>query len=299
MYYGSRKNYRNRQSIEMFHAQLSALNLRWIDDPIISQRIRATSTEMRQMLTNALGCPDLLKDRMIRQCYEKFKITNVPLAKLFRMLKSGTDKERKYLSELHSLEMVLLTKKIAQLRGQIPNMLNRCNMAKNYDNYMLIECVNDMEDAQAQQFDAYNQAIDDALELTISMDFIDSNELRTILNEFSSAWEQFIEETDADRTDHWDHGRNNQMVVMRANLSDYFVGAAGVSADDKAICQNAIDAIDNQLGTVLHTTQNVQQIEVHKRKILSDLMKMVDEMDVLENDLDTVARNILMAKVKG
>lgn len=297
VYYGTRQNFRNKQPIDSFHVNLNELKLIWLDDSLVSRRIRATSTEMRQMLTNALDFPNILSDGNLNQCYAKYGIANEPLVELLTELRNGTAEERIFLTQLHSLDTVLLTKKIDELQTKNPNALIYGDVAKTYDQYMLIECVEDMENVQTQQFESHKQAIDEVVDLKFAADPIDLNESRAVLNEFSLTLLEFIEELDEDRKDHWENEEHNQMVAMRANLTEYFDDDAGVSAEDKAICQNTIDTIDHQLKTVLHAKQNVQQIQMQKQKIQADLIKIVGSMDTLVNSLDDVAKNILHEKI--
>lgn len=296
VYYGSRKSLSKKQSIEKFHAELSALNLVWLDDPLVSQRIRATSDEMRQMMMKALGSQHLLKD--VRQYHEKYEAIVKPMAKLLVILERSTDEERSFLTKVRSLEMVLLTKKISALRAQNPNALDYGDMDKNCEKCLLVEYVETLETAQMQRLEVHNQAIDDALALNFGTDAIDTEEPQAILIEFSAALEKYREEMEADRKKHWVNEEINQMIAMRAGLSEYFADAAGVSAEDKAICRKAIGTVDHQLNTVLHTTQNVQRIETQTQKIQSDLINIVNSMGGLVEHLDVVTQNILNEKSK-
>lgn len=285
-----------KQSIESFHADLSALNLICLDDPLVSQRIRATSTEMRQMMMNALGCPHLLND--VQPYHEKFEVRIKPLTELLEMLDEHMDEERNRQKELCSLEWVLLGRKINELRSQNLSALDFGDMEKNYEKYMLVEFVEDAENAQIQQCEMHNDVIENALELQYATDSIDLNEPQAVLNEFTDALGRYTEEMVADRKDHWENEEDNRMLAMRAGLSEYFADAAGVSAEDKAICQNAIDAVDHQLKTVLNTKQNAKKIETQNRKIQSDLIRIVNSMGGLEEHLDVVTQNILIEKSK-
>lgn len=271
----------------------------WIDDPLVSRRICATSTEMNQMLTNALGCPSLVEDGNVQQRYEEYESTNQSLVKLLTALKNGTDENRTFLTQLHSLEKELLSKKINELRTKNPNALNYGDAVKNYDQYMLIDCVDDMDNDQTQRFETYNRTIDEALELTAAADSVDSNELRDILNECSTTSMAYVEELVESRKQYWQNEENNRLVAMRANLSEYFVDGAGVPADDEAICQESIDAVRHRLGTTLHAEQNAQKINMEKQKIQTDLITIVNSMDALVQSLDVVAQNMLDAKIVG
>lgn len=301
VYYGSRQSRRKKQSIETFHADLSKLQLIWLDDPLISQRTRPTNTEMKQMLLHALGCQSLLKDGEVQLHHAKYVIKNGPLASLVAVLKEWTDKSEAKLLALRSLEKVLMTKKMHELRRQNPNALNYGHMDKNYDKYMLFEYVEDLESAQLHQFEMHNQVIDDALldndDHRFPVNSIDSNELRAIFNEFSSAWENYREELDADRKDKWAYEENFRMFLMRAGLSDYF-DAAGVSAQDKNICLKEIASPDYDLKTVLRTKQNVQKIKMQQRKIQTDTIEIVNSMDASVAHLVAVRQKIWKEKIK-
>lgn len=271
----------------------------WIDDPLVSRRICATSTEMNQMLTNALGFPSLVEDGNVQQRYEEYESTNQSLVKLLTALKNGTDENRTFLTQLHSLEKELLSKKIDELRTKNPNALNYGAAVKNYDQYMLIEYVDDMDNDQTQRFETYNQTIDEALELTAAADSIDLNESREILNECSTTSMAYVEELVENRKQYWQNEENNRLVAMRANLSEYFVDGAGVPAEDEAICQETIDAVRHRLGTTVHAEQNAQKINMEKQKIQTDLIVIVNSMDALVQSLDVVAQSILDAKIDG
>lgn len=306
VYYGSRQNFGNKQPIELFHAYLNELHLIWINDPITSQRTRPTGIEMNQMLINALGYPSLLKDGNVRERHELYETKNQPLVELMTVLKDDLDEQRSFLSilpnpsclALSSLDWVILTKKIAKLLTQNPHVLNYDGVSNNYDKYMLREYVDELEKVQQHHFDTYYQTFGKAHEIPIATDLIDLSELRNILNEFPATLKQYAVELEVDRKEHWENEENNQLVAMRANLSDYFVDAVGVSAEAKAICQKAIDTVDGQLQTVLHTKENVQQTKMQIQKMQSDIDEIADSVNDPLKSLDTVAQNYLVQKLK-
>lgn len=297
VYYGFRPDLYDDQPIELFHLNLSENLLTWIDDPLVGQRTRPTGIEMNQMLVNAMGFPSLLKDGDVRECHELYETKNQQLVELMTILEKDTDAQRITMTKQNSLELAILKKKVDKLRTQKPHVLNAGGMSNNHDTYMLFEYVNDLEDEQKMQFEAFNRTLVKAHDIPIATDLIDLSELRDILNEFPTALKKYAVELAVNRQQHWKNEENNQLVAMRANLSKYFVGAAGVSADTKAICQKAIDTAECTLQTVLKTDEKIQKIEEQIQKIQSDIVEIVNSMDQPMKTLGTVAQNHLNAKL--
>lgn len=299
VYYGSDRSSGKQQSIEWFHTDLSMLKLIWLKDSLISQRTRPSSIETNQMLINALGFPDLLEDgKNVRQCHENDKIRSQPLEKLLAILEKETDDCRADLTELHSLDSVILKKKIAKLRAENPNALNCNGLSKNYDKCALFDHVQNLVDNQEQQAKILKRTTDQALDIPskFSSNLIDLDALKNVFNEFSITLKKYAKESEVDRKEHWENEEENQMVSMRANLSGYFAGDAVVSADAKAICQKLIAHTDCNLKTILRTKENVQEINVMIQAILTDIGNVVDAIHSPLNGLNDTAQQYLTEK---
>lgn len=298
--YGPEQNDENKQPIELFHTTLGERLLTWIDDPIISQRIRATNYEINRMLINALAFPSLLEyaDLCRRRCGE-FEAFNKSVKMVFSLQKKHVDKHRIFLTQLFSTNATLLAKKIIKLREENPNALNFTNSANNYDKSVLFAYVDQLEHVQQQKFAKFAQTKEKALVIPSADDFVDLRELRDILKEFFTAHKKYTADMTADRKDDWNNEENNQMVAMRANLSDYFVEPAGVSAEDKAMCQRSIENAERDLKVAQQNAKkNLQEIYTQIRKMQRNIYEIADAMKVTVNELNTVTRQFLAEKLK-
>lgn len=294
VFYGSDQN--AGQPIEEFHMELIRLKLFWLDDPITSQRQRLTNFEMNQMLINALGYPNLLNHGQIRRCNEIHNTKNQSLEALLSILKIDADKTRAFLTQLYSFDHVILTKKIAQLRRENPNLSKYVGLSNSFDRVMLVAHVDNLESVQDQQIKTYRQTIKEALEIPFSTHPIDLNALQDLPNEFPSIREMYINELKMERNEHWKNEEHNRMVAMRANLGECFNESGGISTDAKVICQKLIDSTERRLKTILHTEQNMQDIQMKIRKIQTDIEKLVGTMNHLVKYSNNVAQRFLVER---
>lgn len=298
VYYGSDRNAQTEQEIEFFHTDLSVLNFIWLEDSLISQRIRPSPVEMNQMFINALGLTQILEDgNNVRQRHENDKIENEPLAKLVTTLKTETDKQRIFLTRLHTLELAILTKKISKLRAENPHALNCNGLSKNYDKCMLFAHVQSLDGIQQQEVNAFQRAIGQTPDISskFSNDIIDLDALQDGLNGLFTTLNKYAEELKVECKESWANEEENRMVAMRANLSEYFVEATGVSADDKAICQKSIDSAEYRLNATLGKSGK-QEITVKIQNIMTDIENVVNAMNHPINSLNAVAQHYLDAK---
>lgn len=277
------------QPIRSFHLNLRDNLLTWMADPLTSQRVRPTNIEINRMLIHSLGFSDMLKDGNVRERHDLYLTKNGLMKRLMTLLKKETDKQRTFLRKQNSLELAILNKKIANLRTQNPNALNYGDMLNNYDTYMLFEYVDELEN---NQFDAINQMHENFCEISFATDPIDLSELQDVLNEFPAALEKYTKELEVDCKEQWKHEENNQLVAMRANLSQYFVGGADVSAEAKSTCQNAISTVQRQLRTMLQTVEQKRKIETQMQ---SNFVEIVASMRKSMKSRDDVAKKYLNA----
>lgn len=291
VYYGPGRNAEDEQPIELFHVTIADRLLIWIDDPIISVRTCARNYEINRMLVNALGFPSLLqRASLLPHRHDEFTAFNDSLKMVLTLQKDKADQYRAFLTRLFSLNVALLMKKITALRGTNPNALDT-GLSSDADKRMLVTYVDILELVQQQRFAAFAQKKDNAVATPVADDIIDLAEMQGILNELLAANTQYTIDVMVDRKDHWENEESNQLVAMRANLSEYFVEPDGVSAADKAICQRSIDNAERDLKMVQHSKEeNFVQIDMQIQQIERGIRSIVSDMTQTLNALNATAQ---------
>lgn len=267
VYYSYDNGRRKRQPIETFHIELIRLRFTVIHSPIISQRVRPTSSELNDMVVKVLQSTmsmDLIKD--------KFGIVDNETKSWIYMMNMHCDNQRKArqsLTELRCLELKITSKDLDSLNQQYPDIDIDCS-AKCRD-FLFFSRVTELETNQTNRLESLKNALHKADNTDIQCVDIDLTEFRDLYEDLHEKLDTFSK--DMVKND-WTIKENNKLALMQANIRKHGV----LFTANENYYRNSLEAAKSNLEAL--KKNDAQQ------KIKSLVQRVWKAMDVNAHDID-------------
>lgn len=278
-------------TIEEFHAHLIPLHFLRIDDPVISQRTRPTSSDMNRMLVNGMNLNVALEDiNIMLTLMNANEDTRNAALDIMGLELRACNEAKPHIIGYRKVEAALTTKFLNQTRERIEDYDSR--EQRELSLYMDVEVIDTI---QSKRLIEYEKALREASEVIDRHQPIDMTMFKEHFDTFVTQWKTFMNDKKMARKIFAGVEEYNASVAMKRNLHYYFNKTEPI---DKfiAICDKYIDAYKRGFnGIYQHAAwkraqdmiQNTpKKMEALSKKVNDEVTKLKRfEEDSLKNEL--------------
>lgn len=216
---------KSKMPIEAFHAHLFPLRLLRIDEPIISQRTCPTSSDINQMLVNALKLKEALENQnTINSLMETDKVACKTAFDMMQMELRACNEAKQHKIEYRNVESALLKKFLKQIRERIGGYECRAKQ-RELSFYMDVE---QFENLQNNRYIECEKALREASEASDRCQPMDMAEFNDHFDKFAANWEAYMKNMETAHKSIAEVEEYNASVAVKRNLNQYFNKSAQI-----------------------------------------------------------------------